>query len=125
VLQVPLPARDVYNIILRTLNFFYRFLRICNKQMLIYNYIIFGQLSVKDCVNYKQCLNSLRTTLVYTNVWIQYGDHIIIKDNISMSNLAGKMNTKLSSSFVRLVSNYIIFTLWQLSNAIIMFLCLW
>jgi len=32
--------------------------------IIIYNYIIFGQLSVKDCGNYKQCLNSLRTALV-------------------------------------------------------------
>jgi len=32
--------------------------------MLIYDYITFVQLSVKECMNYKQCLNSLRTALV-------------------------------------------------------------
>jgi len=32
--------------------------------MLIYDYIIFVQLSVNEYVNYKQCLNSLRTALV-------------------------------------------------------------
>ena len=55
----------VYNIILRPLNYFTDFFDICNKQMLIYNYIIFGQLFVKDCVNYKQCLISLQTARVY------------------------------------------------------------
>ena len=35
--------------------------------MYMYNYIIFGQLSVKNCVNYEQCLNSLWTALVHTN----------------------------------------------------------
>ena len=35
-----------------------------HKQMLIYDYITFWQLSVNEFVNYKQCLNSLRTTLV-------------------------------------------------------------
>jgi len=37
----------------------------CHTQMLVYYYIKFGQLSVKDYVNYKQCLISLRTTLVH------------------------------------------------------------
>jgi len=32
--------------------------------MLIYNNIIFGQLSVKDCVIYRECLNSLVIYLV-------------------------------------------------------------
>jgi len=64
VLRVPVPARDVYNIILRPLNIFTDFFDICDKQMLIYNYIIFGQLSIKDCVNYEQCLNSLQTALI-------------------------------------------------------------
>ena len=35
-----------------------------HKQMLIYKYIVFGQLFVKDWVNYKQYLNSWRTSLV-------------------------------------------------------------
>jgi len=33
--------------------------------MLIHKYINFVQLSVKELVNYKQCLNSLQTALVY------------------------------------------------------------
>jgi len=37
---------------------------ICHKQMLIYDHITFIQLYVKECMNYKQCLNSLRTALV-------------------------------------------------------------
>ena len=31
--------------------------------MLIYDNIKFGHLSVKECVSYEQCLNSLRTAL--------------------------------------------------------------
>ena len=69
VLREPLAARDVYYIMLRPLNILTDFFDICNKQMLIYIYIIFGQLSVKDCVNYKQCLHSLRTALVFMLVW--------------------------------------------------------
>ena len=34
--------------------------------MLMYDYIIFVQLSVKECVNYKQCLISLQTA------WVDY-----------------------------------------------------
>jgi len=47
VLQVPLPVRDVNNIILRPINFFTYFFDICHKHMLICNNIKFGQLSVK------------------------------------------------------------------------------
>jgi len=36
---------------------------------LIHDYIKFGQLSVKEYVNYKQCLNSLRTALVVYTVF--------------------------------------------------------
>ena len=63
-LQVPLPACDAYTIILRPLYIFTDLIDICNKQMLIYDYITFWQLYVNECVNYKQCLNSLRTALV-------------------------------------------------------------
>ena len=45
-------------------NIFTDFFDICDKQMLIYDNIKFVQLYVKECVNYKQCLNSLRTALV-------------------------------------------------------------
>ena len=58
VLPVPLLTRDVYSIILRPLNIFTDFFNSCHKQMLMHDYIKFGQLSVKDCENYKQCLNS-------------------------------------------------------------------
>jgi len=37
--------------------------------MLIFDYIKFVQLSIKECVNYKQCLNSLRTALVCMIKW--------------------------------------------------------
>ena len=65
-LPVPLPALDVYNIILQPLYIFTDFFDICHKQILIYDYTKFEQLSVKDCVNYKQCLNSLWTALIFT-----------------------------------------------------------
>jgi len=32
--------------------------------LLFYDHFIFLQLSVNECVNYKQCLNSLQTALV-------------------------------------------------------------
>ena len=63
-LRVSLPPRDVYNIISRPISYFTDLMDICHKQMLIYDYIKFVQLSVKEYVNYKQCLNSLRTALV-------------------------------------------------------------
>jgi len=44
--------------------FFTDFFDIYHVEMFVYDYINFGQLSVKDCVSYKQCLNSLRTALV-------------------------------------------------------------
>ena len=69
VLQVPLPPRDVFNIILRPLYNFTDFFDFCHKQMLIHDYIKFGKLSIKDCVNYRQCLNSLRTVLVCVYFW--------------------------------------------------------
>ena len=46
-----------------TLKYLYR-LQTAIVVMLIYDYTKFGQLSAKDCVNYKQCFNSLRTALV-------------------------------------------------------------
>ena len=64
VLPLSLPACDVYNTILRPLNIFTDFFDICHKQMLIYNYIKVWQLSIEECVKYKQCLNSLRTALI-------------------------------------------------------------
>jgi len=64
VLWIPLPTRDVLNIILLPIIIFTDFLDICHKQMLMYDNSIFGQLSFKQCVNYKLCLNSLRTALV-------------------------------------------------------------
>jgi len=64
VLPVPLPPRDVYYIILRPIFWGADFFDICHKQMLIYDYIKFVKLSVKEYVNYKQCLNSLQTALV-------------------------------------------------------------
>jgi len=33
--------------------------------MLVYDYITFVQLSFKECMNYKQCLNSLPTALIW------------------------------------------------------------
>jgi len=33
--------------------------------MLMHGYIKFVQLSVTECVNYKQCLNSLQTALIH------------------------------------------------------------
>jgi len=42
------------------------FFDICHKH--IYDYIKFGQLSVKECVNYEQCLNSLRTAIVQLKI---------------------------------------------------------
>jgi len=57
VLQIPLLAPDVYNVILQPLNIFTDFFDICHKQMLMYDYIKFWQLFIKDCVNYKKCLN--------------------------------------------------------------------
>ena len=63
-LQLPLPTRDVYNIILEPLYIFTYFKDICHKQMLLYYYITFEQPSFKECVNYKQRLNSLQTALV-------------------------------------------------------------
>jgi len=64
-LQVPLLAHDIYNIILQPLYIFTDFFDICHKQVLMHGYIKFGQLSVTECVNYKQCLNSLRTALIH------------------------------------------------------------
>jgi len=58
----------VYNTILRPLNMFTDFFDICHVEMFVYDYINFGQLSVKDCVSYNQCLNSLRTALVCCGV---------------------------------------------------------
>ena len=46
VLRVPLPPRDVYNIILQPLNIFTDFFDIFHKQMLMYDYM--------DCVNYSK-----------------------------------------------------------------------
>jgi len=62
----------------------------CNKPMLIYDYIKFVQLSVKEYVNYKQCLNSLRTALVcYLNgrelFKITIHDRVIL--NIQFKNM--------------------------------------
>jgi len=41
VLQIPLLAPDVYNVILQPLNIFTDFFDICHKQMLMYDYIKF------------------------------------------------------------------------------------
>ena len=57
VLQVPLHPRDVFNIILWPLYNFTDFFDFCHKQMLIHDYIKFGQLSIKDCVNYRHCVS--------------------------------------------------------------------
>ena len=77
-LRVPLPPRDVYYIILRPIFLGADFFDICHKQMLIYDYITFVQLFVKEYVNYKQCLNSLQTALVSCKVIICICDYFII-----------------------------------------------
>ena len=71
-LQVSLPARDVYNLILQPLNIFTDVFKICHKQMLMYDYIKLWQLSINKCVIYKQCLNSLRTALVHVSMMLFY-----------------------------------------------------
>ena len=55
--MLQVPVRDVCNMILRLLNISTDFFNSCQVERLIYDYIQFGQLSIKDCVNYKQCLS--------------------------------------------------------------------
>ena len=90
VLRVSLAACDVYNITFRPLHIFTDFFDICHKQMLIYNYIIFVQLSVKERVKYKQCLNSLRTALVDVVCWIMYCWASFIWHNRTLVNLTSR-----------------------------------
>ena len=90
VLRASLPTCDVYNITFRPLNIFTDFFDICHKQMLIYNYIIFVQLSVKERVKYKQCLNSLQTALVDVVCWIMYCWASFIWHNRTHVNLTGR-----------------------------------
>ena len=77
-LRVPLPARDAYTIILRPLHIVADLIDTCHKQMLMYDNITFWQLSVNECVKYKQCLNSLRTTLVH-DVCLLYSVHFVVQ----------------------------------------------
>ena len=65
-LRVPLLPRDIYNIKLRPLNIFTDFIDICDKQMLMYGYIKFWQLSVKECVNHKQRFRICNVLLTHT-----------------------------------------------------------
>ena len=60
-LRVPLPARDVYNIILRPLYIFTNFFDCCHTQ--IHDNINLDNFRSRS-VNYKQCLNSLQTALI-------------------------------------------------------------
>jgi len=70
--RFPLNARSLFivranvsNLSQIDVRFVMDFFDICHKQMLIhvFDYITFVQLSVNECMNYKQCLNSLRTAL--------------------------------------------------------------
>ena len=81
-LRVPLLPRDVYNIKLRPLNMFIEFIIICDEQMLVYGYITFWQLSIKECVDYKQCTNFFEYTMYYLRTCFRSALRTLIYYNV-------------------------------------------